>query len=93
MILTRPTDPISGWKLGAGRVPRNPTATSPPGGICNAASSGCGLLSGKSLQPPFQNLMISEVRPHEALPELPVIGDVEVQQLVDNDIVLKLWRL
>ena len=43
-----------------------------------------------SAQLSIQFFVLAEVRPHEALPQPPMVGDMEVEELVRDDIVLEL---
>jgi hypothetical protein len=44
----------------------------------------------RSAQLAIQFFVLAEVRPHEALPQPSVVGDMEVEELVGDDVVLKL---
>lgn len=38
-------------------------------------------------EPFFQSFVITQMGMHQALPQFAVVGDVEVQQFVDNDVI------
>ena len=48
------------------------------------------MLARKFRQPIFNPLKVSDIRPHQGFPEFAVVGNPQVKQFVDDDVILRL---